>query len=207
MAQAVTPDFLLTIPPGWSTVNSTIVRQLPQAILPSVDLDGHEWLDANFLGIGATTANVQTAMQKFRPQIQMLGSDLYAYKLIMKTEVNFLGLRINRYRLILCHSGVPALILVGALLVVFAFVVFQYTTMGNSPLMDGLNKAWAGLVQATVTPIGQGVGQGLAWVMLPIGGLFLLYAVAGKKLGVEPAPPPKAHVEVKSGPVAAGVRT
>jgi hypothetical protein len=113
---------------------------------------------------------------------------------------------VTRYRLILCHSFAQILIVVAAILI-FAVIVYQYTTMGNSPVGDALNKAWSGLWQGAASGVGQGVGQGLAWIMIPIGGLFLLYAVAGKKLGVEPPPPPKTHVEVKGGPVTAGVRT
>jgi hypothetical protein len=213
MAQTVTPAFLLQTPPGWSVVGKKVVSQITPAILPAVQLDGFEWFDVSGLGVGGTQAAAARAATQLRQQAQLLGSDLYAYTLLRKTEVNInvLGVqlvKVDRYRLVVCHSwaflGAAALIVAAA---VVAFIVFEFRTTGQSPTLDALQKTWAGLTSGFASGVGSAAAVGILPVLLVVGGAGILLAAVSKKAGVEPSPPPKGHVEVNTGLVTAGVRS
>ena len=204
MAQTVTPDFLLQVPPGWSLVGKQTLRTIDPGAPPPVQLEGYEWFDVSGLGLGGTQASVAGAVQKFRQQVQALGSDLYAVAVIKKTEVNInvLGLQIanvDRYRLVLCHSQAQILgwmvVILG--IAVAALILYQYVTTGQSPTLDALGRFWSDLVQKTGAGIGAGVNAALVPVFLVGGALLLVYAVAAKELGVGGAKPPHTRVGLR----------
>lgn len=210
VAQAVAPSFLLQVPPGWSLVGKQVIRQIDPANPPTIQLEGYEWFDVSGLGLGGTQNGIAGAVQRFRTQVQSLGSDLYATAVIKKTEFNFnvLGVqlgRVDRYRLILCHSQAQVfgwfLVILGIAL--STVILYQYLTTGQSPLLSQLASFWSTLVKSAVAPIGPAISGTLIPVFLIGGGLLLAYAVAAKELGVaaQPTRPPHARVGVKTGPL------
>src|SRR5436305_128495 len=109
MAIAVLPGQLLQVPPGYSVQNSRVYHQLDPAVLSHVQIDAFEWFDVRGLGVGGTKQGVDSALARLQTQIQNMGSQLFAMKLLKKTEVNInvLGLelaRVDRYRLVIAHS-------------------------------------------------------------------------------------------------------
>lgn len=210
-----TPAFLLAQWPadGWHELRREIPRQIPgdAAGNPIVHLqvDAFEWVDVTFAGIG----NVDDAVSRMRAYIQGAGSDLYAWALMTRTDVNFLGVRIVRYRLVLVHSqvqlvGVAVVILAAA----FAAIIFwQYVTTGQAPALHDLQTTFG----AAVTSIGSAAGQvGGAvtnaywgWV-IGLGAAAIAFSVISKDLGVKSPPPPRGpsvNVGAKAGGLSARV--
>jgi hypothetical protein len=202
MAQAIrissTPAFLLSQwkGDGWAVVRQSIVRQIPgdAAGVPVVhlQLDGFEWLDITFMGIG----NVDDAIAKLRGYIQAAGSDLYSYALFTRTDVNVVGVKVVRYRLVICHSQVQ---LVGAAVVIMAaafaaIIFFQYITTGQAPALKDLEGLWG----SAVTSVGSAVGTAggaitnayWGWV-IGLGGAAIAFSLISKDLGVKSPPPPR----------------
>lgn len=202
MAQAIrvaaTPPFLLTQwkADGWTVIRQAIVRQIPgdAAGVPRVhlQLDGFEWVDVAAFGIG----NVDEAIAKERAYIQAAGSDLYAYAVMKRVDVNLLGVEIVSYRIVLAHSQVQ---LVGAAVVImaaaFAAIIFwQYITTGQAPALHDLQNLWG----SAVTSVAQGVGTAggaitnayWGWVV-GLGAAAIAFSVISKDLGVKSPPPPR----------------
>lgn len=217
MAQAIrinaSPAFLLDQwqPDGWSVVRKSIVRQIPGDSsgnpIVHLQLDGFEWVDVTFMGIG----NADDAIAKLRNYIQAAGSDLYAYALFTHVDVNVLGVRVVRYRLVLCHSQVQ---LVGAAVVIMAaafaaIIFFQYITTGQAPALKDLQNLWG----SAVTSVGQAVGTAggavtnayWGWVV-GLGAVAIAFSLVSKDLGVKSPPPPRmpsGSVGVKAGGLSA----
>jgi hypothetical protein len=221
MAQAIrvaaTPAFLLSQwkGDGWSVVHQAITRQIPgnAAGVPIVHLqiDAFEWVDVTFMGIG----NADDAIAKLRTYIQAGGSDLYAYSLMTRSDVNFLGVKIISYRLVLCHSQVQ---LVGAAVVImaaaFAAIIFwQYITTGQAPALHDLQNLWG----SAVTSVGSAVGVAggaitnayWGWIV-GLGGAAIAFSLISKDLGVKSPPPPRGpsgRLGVKTGGVSGSIGT
>lgn len=206
---SATPDFLLTRwkADGWAVQRQAIVRQIPGDAqgnpIVHLQLDGFEWLDVTFMGVG----NVDDAIAKLRDYIRAAGSDLYAYALFKRTDVDVLGVKVVRYRLVIAHSQVQ---LVGAAIVIMAaafaaIIFFQYITTGQAPALKDLAALWG----SGVTSVGQAVGQAggaitnayWGWVV-GLGAVAIGFSVIAKDLGVKSPPPPRmpsGSVGVKGG--------
>jgi hypothetical protein len=213
--QNATPEFLLTQwkADGWATVRKVIVRQIPGDAQgnPTVHLqvDGFEWVDLTFLGVG----NVDDAVSRLRAYIQAAGSDLYAYHLLTRTDINVLGVKLVRYRLVLVHSQVQ---LVGAAIVIlaaaFAAIIFwQYVTVGHSVALTDLQNTFG----SAVTSVGAAVGTAggaitnayWGWV-IGLGAAAIGFSLISKDLGVKAPPPPRGpsvNVGAKAGGLSARV--
>jgi hypothetical protein len=192
---------------GWRTVRQGIITQVPgdAAGKPTVtlQLDAFEWIDVTFMGVG----NTDDALQKLREYIRSGGSDLYAYALFTRTEIDDLGVKVIRYRLVLLHSLVQ--LLGAAILIIaiaFAAVIFiQYITTGRAPALDDLKSLWGSAVTSVGTAAGQ-VGQAVVapyvWAMIALGGIAIAFSSISKTVGVK-APPvtrmPSGSVGVRTG--------
>jgi len=212
-----TPAFLLAQwqPDGWQLVRRQIVRQIPGDAqgnpIVHLQIDGFEWVDVTAFGIG----NVDEAVAKERDYIQAAGSDLYAYAVMKRVDVNLLGVEIVSYRLILCHSQVQ---LVGAAIVImaaaFAAIIFwQYITTGQAPALHDLEGLWG----SAVTSVGSAVGVAggaitnayWGWV-IGLGAAAIAFSVISKDLGVKSPPPPRGpsgRIGVKTGLLSGSIGT
>lgn len=213
--QNATPEFLLSQwkADGWSTVRKVIVKQIPGDANgnPTVHLqvDGFEWVDVTLFGIG----NVDDAISRLQGYIRAAGSELYCYHLMTRTDVNLLGLKIVRYRLVVVHSQVQ---LVGAAVVIlaaaFAAIIFwQYVTVGHSVALADLQNTFG----SAVTSVGAAVGQAggaitnayWGWV-IGLGAVAVGFSLISKDLGVKAPPPPRGpsvNVGAKAGGLSARV--
>jgi len=180
LARQVDPAYLLQAsqwqPQGWRIVKGpTVLKQVPiyndGTIAGGLHLavEGYEWDDLQGWGIGGSDGGVS----RLRQAIQQRGSDLYAYALLRRDVVNFLGIRITSYRLVLLHSQVQ--LLGWALLILaatFAAIIFiQYLTTGKAAALDDLNRFFAGLFKS----VGDAGGQITAGLSTP----FLVFMLAG----------------------------
>lgn len=221
MAQAIrvasTPAFLLAQwkADGWAIERQAITRQIPGDEhgnpIVHLQLDGFEWVDITFMGIG----NVDDAIAKLRGYIQAAGSDLYSYALFKRTDVNVLGVKAVSYRLVLCHSQVQ---LVGAAVVImaaaFAAIIFwQYITTGQAPALKDLQGLWG----SAVTSVGSAVGVAggavtnayWGWI-IGLGGAAIAFSLISKDLGVKSPPPPRGpsgRIGVRTGGVSGSIGT
>jgi hypothetical protein len=191
---------------GWSVVRQSIITQVPGDAtgkpIVHLQLDAFEWVDITFVGIG----NADDAIAKLRSYIQAAGSDLYAYGLFHRVDVDLLGLKVQRYRLLLLHSqvqlvGLPLIILAAA----FAALVFlQYITTGKTPVLQDLQNVWGSAVTSVGSAVGN-VGSSIAstyiWATVAAAGLVIALNSVAKSAGVK-APPktgPSGSVGVKTG--------
>lgn len=211
--QTVTPAFLLTQwrGQGWSTVRSSIVRPVPgdAARQPTVhlQLDAFEWFDVTLFGVG----NVDDGIARMRAAIQQRGSDLYAYGLFTRTDVDLLGFKVIRYRLVLLHSQVQLVEFAVAILAITfaALVFFQYVTTGQSPLLKDLQNMWGSGVTslgAAVGQVGAAISNTYITAALALGGIAVAFGVISKSVGVKaPRTPqaPSGSIGVRAGPVSA----
>jgi hypothetical protein len=215
--QAATVDQLLNQwrGQGWSQIRNGVLRQVPVSVstgkpLVQLQIDAIEWVDVTVFGIG----NLDDALQRLRNLIQQGGSDLYGYSLLRRTDVDFLGIKVVRYRLVLAHSLVQLLVAAIAILAIaFAAVIFyQYVTTGAFPTAKDLQGMWAGILKpvsdAVQAPI-QGATQGIANVYILgiglAGAVAIAFGMASKSTGVKIREPkaPGGSIGVRSGPVSA----
>lgn len=206
--QTVTPAFLLDQyqADGWSVIDQNVLTPIPVDssgnYQVAIQLDAFEWLDASFVGIGATT----DAVAQLRQLIQAGGSDLYAYAMFYRKDFDALGFKVDRYRIVLCHSIVQLLEAALAILVVaFAAVIFyQYITTGQSPALQDLENLWGAGVQAlgsAAGEVGAGVVSPYVWAAVAVGGIAVGWSIIAKQAGVK-APdtsPPKASLGINTG--------
>src|SRR5260370_207080 len=157
LARQVDPAYLLQAsqwqPQGWRIVKGpTVLKQVPiyndGTIAGGLHLavEGYEWDDLQGWGIGGSDGGGS----RLRQAIQQSGSGPYADALLRGDVVNFLGIRITSYRLVLLHSQVQ--LLGWALLILaatFAAIIFiQYLTTGKAAALDDLNRFFAGLFKS-----------------------------------------------------------
>lgn len=212
--QTVDPSTLLSgwVADGWNLTSRKIITPIPgdSSGRPTIPLqiDAFEWLDVSFFGIG----NADAAVGQMRSLIQKGGSDLYAWAIFQRTDLDAFGIRIKRYRLVLCHSIVQLLeAAVAILAIAFAAVIFyQYVTTGKSPAVQDLQGLWSGVVTSTGQAIGQagaGVVTPYVWATFAAGGMAALIAVASKASGTHIKTPsgPKGSIGVRGGGLSAKV--
>lgn len=209
-----TPASLLASPAqGWSTVRQAVLRPVPgdatgQPTIP-IRVDAFEWVDVTLFGIG----NTDNAVQQLQTAIRQRGSDLYAYALFRRTDVDALGVKVVRYRMLLLHSFVELLEWAVAIMAIaFAAVIFiQYLTTGQAPALKDLQQLWGSAVTSVGTA-GQTIVSGatnayIGWVV-GLGGVALAFGLLSKETGARPARlPGSGSFGVRSGGVTARVGT
>jgi hypothetical protein len=142
---------------GWRVVRQGVIKSVPgdQYGNPAIPIkpDAFEWLDVTLFGIG----NTDNALQQLQQQLQQRGSDLYAYALFTRVDVDFLGVKAVRYRLVLLHGFVELLEWAVAIVAIaFAAVIFiQYVTTGSAPALKDLQALWG----SAITSVGAAAGQ------------------------------------------------
>jgi hypothetical protein len=215
--QNATPEFLLSQwkGDGWRSVRTSITRQIPGDAhgnpIVHLQVDGFEWVDVTFMGVG----NVDDAVARLRTYIQAAGSDLYAYALLTRTDVDLLGVKLIRYRLVLVHSQVQ---LVGAAIVIlaaaFAAIIFwQYVTVGHSVALTDLQNTFGGAVTSVGAAVGQAGGAITnaywGWVV-GLGAVAIGFSLISKDLGVKSPPAPRGpsgRIGVRTGGVSGSIGT
>lgn len=214
LRQTVSPDWLLNQwqGQGWQDLGGAVVRPVPYsssgAALVPLQLDAFEWIDVSAFGIG----NTGNAVAQLRAMIQARGSDLYAYKTFRRVDVDVLGVKITRYRLLILHSIVQLLeAAVVILAVAFAAVIFwQYMTTGQSPALRDLQNVWGSGVAAVGDAAGKVVGQAtnVAWGwVVGLGVAAVALASISKSAGVKAPRSPSGSFGVRAGPVTAKAGT
>lgn len=208
-----TPSFLLTgwRSQGWSVVRQGVLRPAPfnangSPAIP-LQMDAFEWKDITLFGIG----NADTALQQLRQYIQAGGSDLYAYALFTRTDINVLGLKVVSYRLVLLHSIVQLLeAAVVILAIAFAAIIFlQYITTGQAPALNDLKSLWGSAVASVGSAGGQitgAISQTYIVAALAVGGIAIALGVISKQAGTKTPPAPKVpggSIGVRAGGVTA----
>jgi len=178
-------------PQGWSLYRApTVVQQIPLdaggAPMVATTVDSFEWVDAQLFGVG----NADDGMSKLRTAIQQRGSDVYAYAILRRDVVNFLGFHVWSYRIVILHSLVQLLEWAVAILAIaFAAVIFiQYVTTGRAPALDDLSAFFGNLFKAA-GDAGGTIASGLSTpflVFMLAGGVgIILLAQAEKAAGVK----------------------
>ena len=218
--QAATPDFLLTQwrSQGWSQIQSQVLSQVPVStttgrVLIATQLDAFEWQDVSLFGVNLTG----DAIARFRDQIRAGGSELHAYALFKRTTVDFLGVKITNYRLLLYHSivqlGVWAVVI---LVAAFAALLYlQYISTGQPPV-QAIQSLWGGIVKPVQEGASGIVGSAASSISgVYILGIFLAGAVAiaagraGQATGTKVTVPkgPSGSVGVRAGGASARIST
>jgi hypothetical protein len=198
---------------GWGTVRKGIIRQIPgdAAGVPTIQIraDAFEWEDVTLFGWG----NLDDGLQQLDAAIHARGSALYAYALFKRTDVDFLGVKAIRYRLVLVHSFVElAEWAVAIVAIAFAAIIFiQYVTTGQAPALKDLQALWG----SAVTSVGQAGGQVVgaatnAYITaaVAVGAIAIAFGVISKQLGTKTPPGPKVpggSIGVRAGGVSARV--
>lgn len=212
--QQVDPSYLLRRAiweaQGWRLVKGPqVLRQLPVysdgTPLVRTQVDAIEWVDVQVFGIG----NADDAVSRLRDEIQRRGSDLYAYALLKREIVNFLGVHTLSYRLVLLHSLVQLLgWAIAIMAIAFAAIIFiQYMTVGRSAALSDLQQFWGGLItnvgDAAGTAAG-GIAQPFIWIMLAAGVVAIALAKGEQAAGVKTGhrvKAPSGSIGVRAGPV------
>lgn len=211
---ATTPAALLQSgSQGWSTMRQAVLRQVPGDQLGNptipVRVDAFEWVDVTLFGWG----NVDNAAQQLRAAIQQRGSDLFAYALFRRIDVDLFGVKVVRYRMVLLHSFVELLEWAVAIMaIMFAAVIFiQYITTGQAPALNDLKALWG----SAVTSVAQGAGSvagsitsTYVWWVAALGGAAIAVSMISKSVGVR-APSTVGHssIGVRSGGITARAGT
>lgn len=204
-----TPAALLASPAqGWHTVRSGIVRPVPgdEHGIPTIPIrvDAFEWVDVTLFGIG----NADTALAQLRAAIKQRGSDLYAYALFTRTDVDLFGVKAVRYRMLLLHSFVElAEWAVAIVAIAFAAVIFlQYVTTGQAPALKDLQNLWGSAVSSVGAAAGNVAGSVtntyLGWVAAA-GAVAIGLGLVAKAAGTRAPSGPKlgGRLGINAGPV------
>jgi hypothetical protein len=207
------PQALLTSrSQGWQQLRNVVLKSVPgdQYGNPTIPVivEGFEWVDVTLFGWG----NVDNSMQQLQQAIQQRGSDLYSYAMFTRTDFDFLGVKVVRYRIVLLHSFVELAEWAIAILAIgFAAVIFlQYLTTGQAPALKDLQNLWGSAVTAVGnaggTIIGGATNVYLTWVAAA-GGIAILLGIIAKKADVKAPPGPnlRGSIGVNAGPVRGSV--
>jgi hypothetical protein len=196
---------------GWSTIRNQVIKPVPgdQNGKPTISLqiDAFEWIDVSLFGIG----QADDAISKLQGYIRAGGSELYAYSLFRRVDVDVLGFKIVRYRLTLLHHQVQ--LLEGAVFILaaaFAAIIFwQYITTGQSPALKDLQNMWGSAVTSVGSAagsVGSAISSTYITAALALGGIAIAFGVISKEAGVKtPRTPqaPSGSLGVRAGPFSA----
>ena len=214
--QAATYDQLLLgwQAQGWSQIRNVVLNQVPVGsssgqLLIHTQLDAFEWKDVNLFGIGLT----EDAVSKVGAYIKAAGSQLHAYALFKRVDVDLFGARITSYRLVLFHSQVQLGVYVVVILAAaFAAAIFlQYIATGQPPVQT-IQQLWGGIVkpvQEGVTGVVSSAGSSVSSVyilgIMAAGAIAIAFGQASKATGTKVTPPkgPSGSVGVRAGGISA----
>lgn len=190
----------LAIPPGWTVVDKRVTGDLG-AVAPDhpITTENVEFWGLTLFGQVVSFGDVVGAMPDtatwLQQQAQAHGSDVYFTALLHTTEFNFLGIQVDRYRLVVVHSQFQFIAaLLGAIVLIGLGIVW---ICANRPSGNPCPDAVTSFPQQTLHEMCNIFGAGCALQALgtliigfsaaSIGLAFLLFAFEtglAQKLGV-----------------------
>jgi hypothetical protein len=213
----------LSVPPGWSVVDSrqiVDIRTIPTD--HPVEVETVEFWGLTAFGQTINFGDVVGAMPNtgdwLQQQASAHGSNVYGVALLKTTEINFLGIEVDRYRLVVVHSQFQfvAALLGAVVLIGLGIVWICANRPSNNPCPDTVTSFAGDTLHEMCNIFGAGCAlQGLGEVLIvfsvaSIGLAFVLFAfetglaqqlgVTRPKLPAIPAPtgiqPPRVSVGV-----------
>lgn len=213
----------LDVPAGWTIVDQRVVGDLG-SVAPDhpIQIENVDFWGLTLFGQTVNFGDVVGAMPDtatwLQQQAQAHGSDVYFVALLHSTEFNFLGIQVDRYRLIVVHSQFQfvAALLLAVVLIGLGIVWICSERPSSAPCPDTLTQFPQQTLQQMCNIFGAGCAlQALGTLLIAtsavsIGLAFLLFAFEtglAQKLGVPkprlpsiPAPvgiqPPRVSVGV-----------
>jgi hypothetical protein len=230
---ASTLDDVLSVPSGWTVVDKRVVGDLG-AVDPThpIQIENVDFWGLTLFGqtinFGDVVGSMPDTATWLQQQAQAHGSDVYFVALLHTTEFNFLGIEVDRYRLVVVHSQFQfvAALLAAVVLIGLGIVWICSERPSSNPCPDSLTAFPQQTLQQMCNIFGAGCAlQALGTLIIgfsvaSIGLAFVLFAfetglaqqlgIKGPRLPAIPAPtgiqPPRVSVGVGAPEIGPQVR-